>query len=276
MPADRAPLSTQMPDRIAEPPGRVRGAGRKALVAAELAFSAMLYLVAASVVALLVVRVGTDWIDGISPFAGTAERPRLYPRQAAARELALDIVRQFALAALVVGIARWRAGPGWPETLALVRNEGAASPLPFKRLAAILLAWPLVHIVWVTGTAELFRAPFGRHVALAPTLSATAATVWLAYVMILAPVAEELLMRGALFARGLASLGAAGTIAVTGVLFAAAHVNGGGLARPVSLLPLALMLGWLRWRSGRLWPGILLHGWSNVSMIAYVLWPSGA
>ena len=46
-----------------------------------------------------------------------------------------------------------------------------------------------------------------------------------------------------------------------------------GLARPVSLLPLALMLGWLRWRTGRLWPSICLHGWSNLALIAYLLWP---
>ena len=47
-----------------------------------------------------------------------------------------------------------------------------------------------------------------------------------------------------------------------------------GFARPVSLLPLALVLGWLRWRTGRLWPCIVLHGWSNLAMVAYVLWPA--
>nr|WP_244435300.1 CPBP family glutamic-type intramembrane protease [Methylobacterium sp. B34] len=46
-----------------------------------------------------------------------------------------------------------------------------------------------------------------------------------------------------------------------------------GLARPVSLLPLALALGWLRWRTGRLWPGIALHGWSNLALVTYLLWP---
>ena len=59
------------------------------------------------------------------------------------------------------------------------------------------------------------------------------------------------------------------------MLFAGAHINGFGLARPVSLLPLALVLGWLRWRVGRLWPCILLHAWSNLCMIAWVLWPEG-
>ena len=56
-------------------------------------------------------------------------------------------------------------------------------------------------------------------------------------------------------------------------IFAAAHVSSWGLARPVSLLPLALVLGWLRWRTGRLWPGIALHGWSNLALVTYLLWP---
>ena len=51
------------------------------------------------------------------------------------------------------------------------------------------------------------------------------------------------------------------------------HVSGWGLARPLSLLPLALALGTLRWRTGRLWPCIALHGWSNLALVAYVLWP---
>jgi hypothetical protein len=46
------------------------------------------------------------------------------------------------------------------------------------------------------------------------------------------------------------------------------------LARPLTLLPLALTLGWLRWRTGRLWPCILLHGWSNFCLLAYQLGPS--
>jgi uncharacterized protein len=34
-----------------------------------------------------------------------------------------------------------------------------------------------------------------------------------------------------------------------------------------------LALGWLRWRTGRLWPGIALHGWSNLALVTYLLWP---
>jgi membrane protease YdiL (CAAX protease family) len=66
----------------------------------------------------------------------------------------------------------------------------------------------------------------------------------------------------------------AAVIAVTALLFCLAHLSeSGGIARPISLLPLALTLGWLRWRTGRLWPCILLHGWSNLALLAYLLLP---
>jgi uncharacterized protein len=79
-----------------------------------------------------------------------------------------------------------------------------------------------------------------------------------------------------MFASARRFLSPAATILVTAALFALAHVSAWGFARPVSLLPLALMLGWLRWRTGRLWPCIALHGWSNLSLVAYVLWPGPA
>ena len=67
-----------------------------------------------------------------------------------------------------------------------------------------------------------------------------------------------------------------GAILATSALFVLLHLQVGSIARPVSLVPLALMLGWLRWRTGRLWPCILLHVWSNLAVVAYLLWPASA
>ena len=52
------------------------------------------------------------------------------------------------------------------------------------------------------------------------------------------------------------------------------HTNRTALRLAAGTSALALILGWVRWRSGRLWPGILLHAWSNLAMIAYVLGPA--
>ncbi|WP_246685208.1 CPBP family intramembrane glutamic endopeptidase [Methylobacterium sp. WL69] len=252
--------------------GRWVAAVRVARALAGMVLRAVLPLGAASVVALVIVRVGADWIDGLDPFSAAGRSP-LRPPQFAARELALDGVRQGILALFVLAAARWTNGPSWRQALALTVQRDAT--LPRRTFAWLLVAWPVVHIAWVTGTGAAFGAPVARNATLSPTLQAGGVILWLATVVALAPVAEELLMRGFVFARGLRGAGPTLTILTTAALFAGAHINGFGLARPVSLLPLALMLGWLRWHGGRLWPCIVLHAWSNLAMIAWVLWPEG-
>ncbi len=226
----------------------------------------------ASLLALLIVRVGADWLDGLDPFSAAGRSP-LRPRQFAARSLALDVIRQGILAGLVLVAARRMAGADWCRALALTAPAG--SGLPARRLAGLLVAWPLLHIAWVTGTGEAFGAPVARNATLSPTLQIGGIVLWFGNVVVLAPVAEELLMRGLVFARGLRDAGPVLTVATTAVLFCAAHLSGFGLARPVSLLPLALMLGWLRWRTGRLWPCMMLHAWSNLCVVAWMLSPGG-
>lgn len=271
VPADRAIALDAHPSRALS---RLGAGVRTVGALAGLAASAFLALALASLLALLIVRVGADWFDGLAIPNG--DRPRFYPRKLAMRELALDVIRQILLAFLVIGAVRWRDRLRWRETLAVApAGDAGAVGLSWRRFALILLVWPLVHITWVTGSAELLHMPINRHTSLSPTLSPPAALAWFAYVLVLAPVAEELLMRGAVFARARQLLSPARTIVVTGLFFALAHLTPAGFARPLSLIPLALVLGWVRWRSGRLWPCILLHAWSNLAMVTYVLWPSG-
>ena len=198
------------------------------------------YLGAASLLALAVVRVGFDLWSGIDPFLPPERRPFLGAVELTHRAFATDVLRQVFLAVLVVGAAWWRDRTGWRRRLALDRERpNGMRPVA---LLGLLLVWPVLHIAWVTGTAELFGASFGQHVRLSPFMSQAAVAAWLAYLAILAPVAEELLLRGEAFARARAVLGPAGAILVTAVIFAAAHISSWGLARPVSLLPLAAPL----------------------------------
>ena len=235
-----------------------------------------LYLAAASVMALACVRVGADLIAGIDPFLPTNRRPVIGAMALARRELAVDVLRQVFLAGLVLGTALWGDGARWRARLGLDRAR--PNGMRARSLLLVLLLWPLVHIVWVSLTASLFGTSFGQGTRLSPLLTPAAVAAWLTYVVVLAPLAEELLMRGEIFRRARAVLGPAAAILFTAVIFALAHISvspasGLGLARPVSLLPLAIALGILRWRTGRLWPCIALHGWSNLALVAYVLWP---
>lgn len=232
----------------------------------------LLYLAVASVAAIVVVRVGADLLDGIDPFLEPARRPFLAASALARRELAVDVVRQVLMVALVLAVVWHRDGSEWRRRLAL--TGGDAPGLRPRSLLLILLLWPFLHILWVAATAEAFGATFGSGVRLSPVLGTGGVLLWLVYVTVLAPIAEEVLMRGEAFAAARRVLPPAAAILLTAAVFSLAHISAWGFARPVSLAPLALMLGWLRWRTGRLWPCIVLHGWSNLALIAYLLRPA--
>ncbi|UMY17532.1 CPBP family intramembrane metalloprotease [Methylobacterium organophilum] len=253
---------------IGAAPSRLAWFGRIVL----LVLQPVLYLVIATLSAILLVRVAGDLRLGINPLLPQAQRPLLPLAEVNARALAVDILRQLGLALMVVAAARWRDGPAWRARLGLARPAAARRGL--KRLWLLFFLWPALHIAWVSGASEALHVPFARGVHLSPYMSRTMLVLWLAYVGLLAPLGEELLLRGATFARAGDVMRPAGAIVTTALLFCVAHVSELGFARPITLLPLALVLGWLRWRTGRLWPCILLHGWSNLALVAYLLWPA--
>lgn len=77
---------------------------------------------------------------------------------------------------------------------------------------------------------------------------------------VVAPVYEELLFRGYVF-KGLSrSAGPGVAIGVSALLFAAFH---GDPLHAIAVLPMGLFLGWLRWRTGSLWPSMVAHGLNN-------------
>jgi uncharacterized protein len=80
-------------------------------------------------------------------------------------------------------------------------------------------------------------------------------------IAVLAPLFEELMYRGVGYGL-LERFGTVTAIVVTGVLFGLAHGY-------VYVLPLfisyGLMLGWLRSRTGSIYPGMLVHGATNAA-----------
>lgn len=94
-----------------------------------------------------------------------------------------------------------------------------------------------------------FSAPNGLELALA----------FAALVMVV-PVAEELLFRGFIFKGVREGFSFTATALVVSVLFAAAH---GQLNVGLDVFALSLVLCYLREKTGSIWPGILLHGLKN-------------
>ncbi|GEO99785.1 CPBP family intramembrane glutamic endopeptidase [Methylobacterium haplocladii] len=254
-------------------PGATLGLGAWLLQAVLFVAIPAAVLTLAGLLSLLLVRVAADIRIGLDVFTPTALRPRLPLYEMAGRGVAADVLRQVLIAGFAVGLALWQDGAAWRRRLALTRPAEPRTSSPL-RLWLLMAVWPVIHILWVTETARALNGGLAQGIRISPFLTPLAVAGWFAYVVVLAPMAEELLMRGEAFARAGRIMRPAGVIAATALLFSLAHLSeSGGIARPISLLPLALTLGWLRWRTGRLWPCMLLHGWSNLALLAYLLWP---
>lgn len=84
-------------------------------------------------------------------------------------------------------------------------------------------------------------------------------------------VCEEVFFRGFLYNGLKQSLRARTTIIATAIAFGLFHVVLSGGAAPERVLPstlMGLLLGWVRWRSGSLIPGIILHATHNSALLA--------
>jgi CAAX protease family protein len=84
----------------------------------------------------------------------------------------------------------------------------------------------------------------------------------------IAPFCEEIFFRGFAFAGLLRGMNAPLAALLSAVLFTAAH---GDLGSSVPLFILGLILAYLRWRSGSIWPTIALHASNNLIATIFVL-----
>lgn len=84
-------------------------------------------------------------------------------------------------------------------------------------------------------------------------------------VVVLAPLAEEILFRGLLFGALLERFGKS-TIFITALFFAAVHFD---VLYFVPLAAIGALLGWLRWKSGSIWLSYPFHLLTNAVAVAY-------
>ena len=80
-------------------------------------------------------------------------------------------------------------------------------------------------------------------------------------VVVVAPILEELLFRGWVLPRLMRRFGDGPGFTITALGFAALHLDAPQVAPPI--LALALALGWLRLRTGSVWPGVVAHMLNN-------------
>ena len=155
------------------------------------------------------------------------------------------------------GWMQWRVRP-WLSAL----RDAVAGWLMVTPLV-MLTGWLLVRLVGDPGGSNpLLELVLGSHDPIALGLLALTAVV-------LAPLFEETIFRGALLPVLAARLGPLIGVLVSGLLFAMAHISVGELA-PLTVLGVGL--GLVRLRSGRLWPSVLMHGlWNAVTFLNLLL-----
>ena len=136
-------------------------------------------------------------------------------------------------------------------------NAGLYLAVAAGGLVTCALAWLMMYPVksllpeeMIMGIDELFPGP----------------VVAVISVCLVPGICEEILFRGIVQTRLSGLLGARNSLIVTSVVFAAIHFNPLGFWG--YLLPLGLYLGWLRHRTGSIYPSIVAHFCHNAAVLA--------
>lgn len=145
---------------------------------------------------------------------------------------------------------------------AVVPLGSAAFPaLGFRSVGWRPVLWGTLGTVAVSvAVSQVGLEPQGVKQAMKIAHGPAALFIGLALLAVLAPLVEELIFRGLLYGWLAARWGAGVAVIGSSVAFAAAHVE---LVHAVLVLPLGLVFGWLRWRSGSLWPSLVAHMANN-------------
>ncbi len=147
---------------------------------------------------------------------------------------------------------------------ASLRALGFVAP-PQWSIGAALVGVPLflwVSAAWALALEALDVGFESQHILLAlATASPLERGLALGYGAVMAPIVEEVLFRGFLLPPLARRAGEQQAVVWGGLLFGVVHMTD-----PFAVVPLVVLgsgLGWLRWRSGSLWPAILLHSANN-------------
>jgi uncharacterized protein len=99
-------------------------------------------------------------------------------------------------------------------------------------------------------------------------------TVLILITVVGAPFVEELFFRGLVQGAFTRRVGATPALFLTALVFAFVHVTDEGIFAPIILLPMALILGYLKQRTGRLAPGMIAHAVFNATVLLLFLVPA--
>ncbi|CAN5635213.1 hypothetical protein BH09VER1_BH09VER1_15400 [soil metagenome] len=164
---------------------------------------------------------------------------------------------------LLLALCRPQSRGSWQLRLGL-----ASQPLRVSLLwgaggavAFFLMGWLLDQFMDEKSRQALAWLALGRE---SPVL-------WLTAMVLVAPVTEELVFRGYAFAGWINKISPIGTILATAACFAAIHLQY-GWAGLLCVFGFGLILGTVRWRTGNIYAGIVLHMLANLWFCLSVAW----
>ena len=137
--------------------------------------------------------------------------------------------------------------------------------------------WPLlVAVLIVLSNGQGFSTPNSTaHSVLGLTPHGTAGWLIVGFVAVVgAPFVEELFFRGLVQGAFTRRVGPVPAIFITALIFSAIHMTNEGLSAPLILFPMALILGYLKHKTGRLAAGMVAHATFNASLFALFLVPA--
>jgi len=156
-------------------------------------------------------------------------------------------------------------GLSWPTAKDVVRGVAAGF---------LGRVWPVILVfLTVWATHENVSASSPRILGETPV----GAAGWFVVVLVTvvgAPLVEEIFFRGLVQGAFTRRVGAVPAIFITAIIFSVSHVTGEGVAAPLTLFPMALLLGYLRHRTGRLASGMVAHATLNALVLLLLLVPT--
>jgi ABC-2 type transport system permease protein/sodium transport system permease protein len=207
-------------------------------------------------------------------FFAAAYLGQAFDGQPKQRLVASGLLTVLLFAGLPILAAWWRRFP-LRDSLGWVRPRGSISSLALVILLVGCGAWPVVYELVLLMQAVGIQAVDEDKRELVEQLLAGWRQVPLPLLIAclgVAPgVCEELFFRGWLFGAVRRSWGGWASVLATGLVFGVFHVVLAGGAAPERLAPstvLGILLGWCRWRSGSVWPGLAIHVAHNSTLLA--------
>jgi membrane protease YdiL (CAAX protease family) len=135
---------------------------------------------------------------------------------------------------------------------------------------------PLIVLICIIVAGSGFGSPNGASsTILGITPSGTVGWVIVVTLAVIgAPLVEELFFRGLVQGAFTRRIGAVPALFATAIIFSFAHILNEGLLAPVALFPMAVVLGYLRYRTERLAAGMVAHALFNASLFLLFLVPA--